>query len=569
MNVEHALIAVFSNALSEVAGFAVEPAVRRSQRADFQVDNALALAGRLGRPAAQIAREVLGRVDWAGLPVTAEVAGPGFINVTFEEPFLARELSKVAADERLGVPVAVPQLVTIDYSAPNVAKEMHVGHLRSTVMGDAAARLLSWLGHDVWRMNHVGDWGTPFGMLIEHLLDIGETEAAHELSVGDLTAFYQAARAKFDGDPDFMRRSRLRVVALQSGDERTRQLWRLLVEESEKYFMAVYAKLGVTLSNTDFFPESFYNDRLEPLVKELDELGLLQDSHGAKCLFPPGFTGRDGEPLPLIVRKGDGGFGYAATDLASIRWRAAGIKADRMLYFVGTPQSLHFDMLFAAARQAGWIGEQAEIRHVNFGSILGEDGTMLKTRAGRTIKLIDLLDEAVGRAAAIVEEKSPHLDPSTRAEVARAVGMGAIKYADLSSDRVKDYAFDWDRMLATNGDTAAYLQYACARIASIFRKGGVQPDPATPITLTHPAERALAMELLAFTAVLDTVARTLEMHRLTGYLFGLAVVYTEFHGKCRVLGSAEQESRLLLCDLTRRTLVRGLDLLGITVPERM
>ncbi|GIH03334.1 arginine--tRNA ligase [Rhizocola hellebori] len=569
MNIEHALVCVFSAALAEVAGFDVDPAVRRSPRADFQVDGALALARRLGRPPVQVAQEVLDRVDWAGLHATAQVAGPGFINVTLDDRFLAQELHRVATDERLGVAAATPQVVTIDYSAPNVAKEMHVGHLRSTVIGDAAARLLSFLGHQVRRMNHVGDWGTPFGMLIEHLLDIGETEAAHELSVGDLTAFYQAARAKFDSDPGFAQRSRLRVVALQAGDEQTRRLWRLLVEESEKYFLAVYGKLGVTLSDADFLPESFYNDELAPLVKELDEQGLLHDSQGAKCVFPPGFAGRDGEPLPLIVRKSDGGFGYAATDLASVKYRTGPLAADRMLYFVGTPQRLHFEMVFAAARQAGWIGEKVEVRHVNFGSILGEDGKMLKTRAGQTIKLIELLDEAVSRAAAIVADKSPHLEAETQAQVAWAVGIGAIKYADLSSDRVKDYVFDWDRMLATNGDTAAYLQYACARIGSIFRKGAVVPDPAAPVTLAHPAERALAMELLAFPAVLDTAARTVELHRLAGYLFGLAGLYTEFYSHCRVLGSAEQAGRLVLCDVTRRTLVLGLDLLGIVVPERM
>ncbi len=560
---------VFSAALEQVAGGVAEPAVRRSQRADYQVDGVLAVARRLGRPPREVAEEVVSRVRWGAVGARVSVAGPGFINVTLTEAYLVELLEKVAVDERLGVPLAVPQVVTIDYSAPNVAKEMHVGHLRSTVIGDAAARVLSWLGHDVRRMNHVGDWGTPFGMLIEHLLDIGEDEAVHELSVGDLTGFYQAARSKFDHEPGFAERARLRVVALQAGDERTRQLWRLLVEESEKYFLAVYGKLDVTLSTKDFRPESSYHDMLEPLVRELDEAGLLRESDGARCVFSPGFTGRDGEPLPLIVRKTDGGFGYAATDLAAIKYRAELLNADRMLYVVGTPQRLHFEMVFAAARQAGWIGERAELKHVAFGSILDEEGKMLKTRAGRAIKLIELLEEAVSRAAAIVAHKSPHLDEQTRAEVAHAVGMGAVKYADLSNDRVKDYVFDWDRMLATNGDTAAYLQYACARIASIFRKGGVTAQPGTATTLAHPAERALALELLAFPAVVENVGRTLEFHRLTGYLFGLAGVFTDFHAACRVLGSPEQASRLVLCDLTRRTLVQGLDLLGIAAPERM
>ncbi len=572
MNLEHALATVMSPALAQVAGFDVEPLVRRSQRAAFQVDAVLPLARKRGRPPARVALEVLRAVAWAGLQARAEVAGPGFINITLADEFLTRQLSAIAADERLGVPCATPEVVTIDYSAPNVAKEMHVGHLRSTVIGDAAARLLSWLGHDVRRMNHVGDWGTPFGMLIEHLLDIGETEAVHELSVGDLTPFYQAARLKFDGEPGFADRARLRVVALQAGDETTRRLWRLLVEESQRYFRGVYALLGVTLSDADLRPESFYNSALEPMLQELDGLGMLRDSQGAKCVFPPGFAGRDGEPFPLIVRKGDGGFGYVATDLASVKYRASELAADRMLYVVGTPQRLHFEMIFATARQAGWIGERTQVQHVNFGSILGDDGKMLRTRAGQFIRLNELLQEAVKRAAAIVADKSPHLDAEAQAQVARAVGIGALKYADLSSDRIKDYVFDWDKMLSTSGDTAAYLQYACARIGSIFRKGEVSADAlvsSVAPSLGDPAERALAVELLAFAAVVESVALTLEFHRLTGYLFGLAGAFTRFHGACRVLGSPQQESRLLLCELTRRTLTRGLDLLGIEAPERM
>jgi arginyl-tRNA synthetase len=450
--------------------------------------------------------------------------------------------------------------VTIDYSAPNVAKEMHVGHLRSTVIGDAAARLLEWLGHDVKRMNHLGDWGTPFGMLIEHLLDIGEAEAAHELSVGDLNDFYRAARAKFDSDPAFKERARLRVVALQSGDEPTRRLWHLLVAESEKYFLAVYDRLGVTLTASDFRGESSYNDSLHGVLDELRARDLVVLSDGAWCAFVAGYAS------PLIVRKSDGGFGYAATDLASIRYRATDLGADRMIYVVGSEQRQHFQQVFAVARAAGWL--HAEPEFMGFGMVLGADGKKLASRAGKTVKLSELLDEAVDRALILVREKGPTLDEATQAHVARAVGIGAVKYADLSTGRNRDYTFDWDRMLATNGDTAAYLQYTVARIHSIRRRA---PGPGGEVRIGHPAERALALELLGFVPVVEDVSESLEFQKLTTYLFRLAAAFTAFYDQCPVVKSAEpvRGSRIALCDRTRETLVRGLDLLGIEAPERM
>ncbi|MEV4415836.1 arginine--tRNA ligase [Catellatospora sp. NPDC049609] len=562
-----------ADAFAAVAGERVDPVVRRSQHADFQADGALPLARRLGRAPRDIAAEALGRAELADLVAAAEVSGPGFINLRLRDDALAGLLSAMSADDRLGVPVAAaPETVIIDYSHPNVAKEMHAGHLRSTVIGDAAARTLSRLGHDVRRANHVGDWGTPFGMLIEHLLDLGETEAAHELSVGDLNGFYQGARAKFDADPAFAERSRLRVVALQSGDATTLRLWRLLVDESEKYFLAVYDKLGVTLTADDFFGESYYNDMLDPVVDALDGLGLLRDSDGAKCTFPAGFTGRDGEPLPIIVRKRDGGYGYGATDLAAIRHRTQDLKATRLLYVVGAPQHQHLTMVFQTAREAGWLAAPVRAEHIAFGQVLGADGKKLASRAGQSVKLVELLDEAVARAAAIVADKNPDLDADTQAEVARMVGIGAIKYVDLSSDRIKDYTFDWDRMLSFSGDTGAYLQYTHARICSIFRRGGVAPDRGAAVLLAHPAERALAMELLGFPAVVAEAARTLQFHRVTGYLQGLAGAYTAFYDACPVLkadGERLRASRLLLCDLTARTVAQGLALLGIEAPERM
>jgi arginyl-tRNA synthetase len=570
--VEGQLTDRFVSAFEAVTGERVDPVVRRSRHADFQVDGALAMARRLGRPPRDIAAEVLGRVDLSGLVASAEVSGPGFINVTISDTALAEELRAINGDDRLGVPVADRvETVVVDYSAPNAAKEMHVGHMRSTVIGDATARLLTFLGHDVRRANHIGDWGTPFGMLIEHLLDVGETEAAHELSVGDLDTFYQAARVKFDSDAAFAERSRRLVVALQSGDESTLRLWRLLVKESARHFDAVYQLLDVTLTEADLYGESFYNDQLGTVVEELDRLGLLLDSDGAMCVFPAGFTGRDGQPLPIIVRKRDGGYGYGATDLAAIRHRTRDLKASRLLYVVGTPQHRHLEMVFQTAREAGWLVEPARAAHIGFGQVLGANGKKLASRSGGTVKLADLLEEAVQRAAAIVAEKNPTLDATTQAEVAHAVGVGAIKYADLSSDRTNDYVFDWDRMLATTGNTAAYLQYANARVRSIFRRGGVEPDRAARMVIGHPAEHALALELLGFPTVVEDVAESLLFHRLTGYLQVLASAFTTFFDQCPVL-KADGEvrpSRLALCDLTGRTMTRGLDLLGITAPAMM
>jgi arginyl-tRNA synthetase len=533
-----------------LAPYLPNPVIRRSAHADYQIDSVPALARAQGRPPREVAAELVARVSvpWARF----EVAGPGFINVTLADSLLA------AAPQPPGTPPR--RVVTIDYSAPNVAKEMHVGHLRSTVIGDAAARLLEWLGHDVRRMNHVGDWGTPFGMLIEHLLDIGEAEAAHELSVGDLNDFYRAARAKFDADPAFKERARRRVVALQSGDPATRRLWHVLVAESEKYFLAVYDRLGVTLTVGDFRGESSYNDSLHAVLEELRAMGLVVLSDGAWCAFVPGY------PAPLIVRKSDGGFGYAATDLASIRYRTAELCADRLIYVVGSEQRQHFHQVFAVARAAGWL--HAEPEFAGFGMVLGADGKKLASRAGKTIKLSELLDEAVARALIVVREKNPALDGAAQAEVARAVGIGAVKYADLSTGRNRDYVFDWDRMLATNGDTAAYLQYTVARIHSILRKA---PSNGGDVRLGHPAERALALELLGFVPVIEDVAESLEFQKLTGYLFRLAGAFTAFYDRCPVLASPDpvRRGRIALCERTRETLTRGLGLLGIEAPERM
>jgi arginyl-tRNA synthetase len=586
MSIVSMLSSRLAAAFEAVAGEPVDPVLRRSQRADFQAEGALPLARRLNRPPREVAMEVSRAVDLAGLG-TAEVSGPGFLNLTVDNAALGALLTTMAADERLGVPPAVePETVVVDYSAPNVAKEMHVGHLRSTVIGDATVRLLEWLGHRVVRANHLGDWGTPFGMLIEHLLDVGEAEAASELSIGDLDGFYTAARTKFDNDDAFKERARRRVVALQSGDEQTRRLWRLLVAESETHFLAVYDRLDVRLTRDDFVGESFYNDLLAPMVADLDALGLLERSGGADCVFPPGFTGRDGQPLPMIVRKSDGGFGYGATDLAAIRHRTAELGATRLLYVIGLPQRQHLELAYAVARRAGWLEAPTRAEHVGFGSVLGADGRMLRSRAGATIKLSDLLDEAVARAAELVRNKSPHLDEGAVGRVAQAVGVGVLKYADLSSDRVKDYTFDWGRMLALHGNTAPYLQYAYARICSIHRRAGLDPPHGAAASTTSsaagapcgvavvvadPAEHALAIELLGFGDVIADVAETLEFHRLAAHLYAVASAFAVFFERCPVLKAAPavRESRLALCDLTARVLRQGLHLLGIRTLEQM
>ena len=491
---QHAVVAAFG---AEFAG--VDPMVRASERADYQADLAMGLAKPLKRAPRQVAEAVLAQADFADICAKVEIAGPGFINFTLAREFLEQEVGSLARDSRLGVPLAErPEKVVIDYSAPNVAKEMHVGHLRTTIIGDALARIFELLGHEVVPQNHIGDWGTPFGMLIEHLLDVGQGDASGaEASVGELNEFYRAARAKFDEDPVFADRARQRVVQLQAGDARTLELWRKLVNVSQRHFREIYARLGVQLGDEDVRGESSYNDALADVAAELTRQGLARISDGALCVFAPGFANRDGEPLPLIVRKQDGGYGYAATDLAALRYRTQVLRATRLLYVVGAPQQQHFAMVFAVAELAGWLSPGARAEHVAFGAVLGADKKMLKTRSGEAVRLADLLDEAVERAAAELERRDPEAAESARRELAQKIGIGAVKYADLANDRIKDYVFDWERMLAVEGRTGPYLQYAHARIHSIFRKAaetGIERS-AQPgrLALADPAERALAL----------------------------------------------------------------------------
>lgn len=560
------------NALGDAAD-GVGAALRASEHADMQANVALPLAKKVGKPPRDVATAIASelRALAAGVIADVTVAGPGFLNLTLDAAFLARALDFARGDDRAAVPMApATDRVVIDYSAPNVAKEMHVGHLRSTVIGDAIARLLEFRGHAVIRQNHVGDWGTPFGMLLEHLVDVGGSDHA---SVGELGAFYKAARAKFDADPAFAERARLRVVALQAGDSATLALWNELVGVSRRYFDDVYAKLDVTLRPKDICGESFYNPRLAPLADELEKSQKARISDGALCLFPPGFKTKEGAPLPLIVRKSDGGYGYATTDLAAIRYRLDELRATRVLYVVGSPQEQHLSMIFSAARELGWLAPPRRAEHVAFGSVLGADRKMLKSRSGDAVRLIELLDEAVERAGKVIDEKSADLGADEKLALARMVGIGAVKYADLSTDRVKDYVYDPDRMIAFEGNTAGYLQYAHARIHSMMRKAGADGGVAVPgaIQIADAHEKKLALALLGFGSAVASVEASLEPHRLAGYLHGLATTFTAFYEACTVLKSEgpTRASRLALAELTAKTLALGLSLLGIGAPERM
>ncbi len=487
--------------------------------------------------------EIARHLDVADVSDAPEVSGPGFINFRLRDDWIAGQAQVLSDDERLGVAAAAePQTVVVDYSGPNVAKELHVGHLRATVVGDAISRVLEFLGHRVIREAHLGDWGTQFGMLIEHVLDVGEPATDAQLAAGEFTAFYQAARAKFDTDPAFAERARRRVVELQAGDEETLRLWQVLVDESLRYLAKIYARLGVTL---DMAPESFYNPMLAEVCDELQAAGIAVIS--------------------------DGGYGYGTTDVATIKYRITKQHADRIIYVVGSEQSLHLQMVFATARLAGWLTDEIVAEHAVIGLVTDADRKRLRTRAGEPVRLVMLIDEAVHRAEKIISDR--YEDAARRSAIAEAVGIGALKYADLSVARDSSYALDFDRMLALNGNTGPYLQYAAARIRSIFRRAGLEPDRATgPITLTEPAERALGLRLLEFGTAVQQVADTTEPHRLCAYLFDVASSFTTFYEECPVLGApseAVKYSRLALSALTLRTLLTGLGLLGIPVPGRM
>lgn len=563
-----------------------DPAVHRSQFADFQADVAMRLAKGLKRAPIEVAKAIAAEIPANELCEDVRVSPPGFINFSLKRAALEEAVSALLADGRSGVACApAPATVVIDYSGPNAAKEMHVGHLRGTVIGDSLARVLGFLGHTVIRQNHVGDWGTPFGMLVEHLLDIGSERAVSELAVGDFNTFYKAARGKFDEQPGFAERARQRVVLLQSGDAATLGLWHTLIDATRVYFRKVYDQLSVLLEDSDIRGESFYNPMLQDVVSDLERRGIAVRDQGALCVFLPEFKGKEGEPTPLIVQKQDGGFGYATTDLAAVRYRVSELHATRLLYVVGAPQAQHFAMVFATARKAGYLPESVSAEHVAFGSILGSDRKMLRTRAGESIRLSELLDEAVERALVKVREKSPQLSEEEQLAAARRVGVGAVKYADLSTERIKDYVFEWDRMLAFVGNTGPYLMYAHARSSTLFRKAADEhgialarellsgaPIAQASVSVNEPAERALVLELLELPSVVEAVAQSLQPHRLCAHLYELATKFMAFYDNCPVLKADSDElrdSRLLLCAATQRALGIGLGLLGMTAPARM
>jgi arginyl-tRNA synthetase len=550
-----------------------DPVIRVSaqpQFGDFQANGAMGLAKQLGRSSREVAAEIVNHLDAADLVAKAEVAGPGFVNLTVRDEWMAEALTAVAGDERLGVvPVAKPQRVVIDYSSPNAAKEMHVGHLRSTGIGDALSRVLDFLGHRVIRQNHLGDWGTQFGMLVEHLLESpGGTRWVEDTEVppiADLDELYREASARYQDDEVFAQRARQRVVELQRGDPVTRRVWHEFITESERHCLALYARLGVKLTSDDFHPESAYNDDLPHVVEELLEANIAVVDDGAVCVFVAG------DESPMIIQKSDGGFLYSTTDLAAVRYRMRELHGQRVIYVVDARQSHHFSQLFKVAARAGWVAESAELEHVPFGTVLGEDGRPLKTRAGDLVKLADLLDEAEQRAASFIREKSGDIEGLD--QLARAVGIGAVKYADLSTQRIKDYQFRWDRMLSLDGNCGPYLQYAHARMRSILFKGGESGfAPGHSFLLTGPEERALALVLLRFGDVLGEVAETLEPHRLTSYLYEVATTYTAFYEACPVLRAdtdSLRRSRLGLCEVSAALLRIGLGLLGIDSPDRL
>jgi len=539
---------------------------------DLQANLAMALGKKLGKKPRDVAQDIVEKLDAPQLIAKADVAGPGFINLTLSQEALDQYAKAMLQNASLGIEAANPtQHVIVDYSSPNVAKEMHVGHLRSTVIGDAIVRILEAQGHDVIRRNHIGDWGTQFGMLIEHLNDTGESPTEQ---ASNLTAFYQQAKQRFDSDEDFQTRARQRVVKLQKGDDETNAAHAAIIEGSSNYFSSIYQRLGVKLSKEDIRGESYYNNKLANIVEQLSQQGLLQESEGAKVVYPDGFVDREGDPMPMIVQKSDGGFLYATTDLAAARYRMEQEQANRIIYVTDSRQSQHFAMVFQTLKQANWASDDIRLDHVVFGTVLGPDRKPFKTREGGIVRLIDLIDEADKRAEKIIAEKNPDLPEDQRKDVAHKLGIGALKYADLASDRIKDYVFDWERMLAFDGNTAPYLVNAYVRIQSIFRKGerafdDIQIDQ---LRIEAPQEKQLALKLMQYADVVRQVADSLEPHRLCTFLYELASSYHSFYEHCPVLiapDEATRESRLALSHLVARTLEHGLSLLAIETVDRM
>ncbi|ORF28518.1 arginine--tRNA ligase [Snodgrassella alvi] len=537
---------------------------------DYQINGVMGAAKKTRQNPRELAQKVANALQQNSLIAMAEVAGPGFINLKLRPEKLAQYIKDSLQDEHLGIARnSKPQTIVIDYSSPNLAKEMHVGHLRSSIIGDSLNRVLTFLGHKVIAQNHVGDWGTQFGMLVAYLIEQQQNGRA-DLELADLEQFYRNAKVRFDEDKNFADTARDYVVKLQSGDASVLALWQQFVQTSLQHAQAVYKKLGLKLLPADVTGESFYNDQLQSTVNELLAKGIAVNSDGTKVVFLDEFKNQDNEPAAFIIQKKDGGFLYASTDLACLRYRINTLHGNRLLYVVDARQSLHFDELFTVARKAGWLPDTVHAEHVPFGTMMGKDGKPFKTRSGDTVKLMDLLNEAVTRASALVASKNPELSADEIAHIGEVVGIGAVKYADLSKNRTSDYIFDWDSMLSFEGNTAPYLQYAYTRVQSVFRKAGTWDNNAA-ITLNEAMEQQLAVELLKFEDVLNSVANTSYPHYLAAYLYQIATLFSRFYEACPILKADEatRNSRLQLTSLTGKTLQQGLALLGIDTLETM
>lgn len=553
-----------------------EPQVRQSakvQFGDYQANGMMAVAKKLGMAPRQLAEQVLTHLDLSGIASKVEIAGPGFINIFLEPAFLAEQVQQALASERLGVSQPTRQTIVVDYSAPNVAKEMHVGHLRSTIIGDAAVRTLEFLGHHVIRANHVGDWGTQFGMLIAWL-EKQQQENAGDMALADLEGFYRDAKKHYDEDEAFAERARNYVVKLQSGDAYFREMWRKLVDITMTQNQITYDRLNVTLTRDDVIGESLYNPMLPGIVADLKAKGLAVESEGATVVFLDEFKNKEGDPMGVIIQKKDGGYLYTTTDIACAKYRYETLHADRVLYYIDSRQHQHLMQAWTIVRKAGYVPDSVPLEHHMFGMMLGKDGKPFKTRAGGTVKLADLLDEALERARRLVAEKNPDMPADELEKLANAVGIGAVKYADLSKNRTTDYIFDWDNMLAFEGNTAPYMQYAYTRVLSVFRKADIdeQALASAPVIISEDREAQLAARLLQFEETLTVVAREGTPHVMCAYLYDVAGLFSGFYEHCPILSAendAVRNSRLKLAQLTAKTLKLGLDTLGIETVERM
>ncbi|MEJ6516133.1 MAG: arginine--tRNA ligase [Pseudomonadales bacterium] len=574
MNIKKVLDQSITRALQLAGASDSSAVIKQSQKAEFgqyQANGVMGAAKKLKMNPRELAAQVIEALD---LPIAekVEIAGPGFINIHLDAQAVAAALSKLHTDSMLGIEAPPRQSYVIDYSAPNLAKEMHIGHLRSTTMGDAAARILDFLGHDVTRANHVGDWGAQFGSLLAYMDQLEQSGEILSTELKDLEVFYKKASALFKSDEEFAIRARAYVVRLQSGDDRCLELWQQFISESINHCQGVYDKLNITLTRQDIKAESSYNDDLAVVVSELKDKGLLEISDGAKCVFLEEFKGKDDKPLPAIVQKSDGGYPYLASDIAALRYRSQTLNSDNALYFIDARQRLHMRQLFAVSKAAGYLTQSKVFKHLPFGVILKDDGTPFKTRDGADVKLIDVIDEAIERAFRLVTSKNPDLDETIRRNISEVVGVGAIKYAELSKNRTTDYIFDWDTMLSFEGNTAPYLQYAYTRIRSIFRRAEIDSTSLdSKIVLQHPVEFALAVKLLQFPEAIDSVTDDFQANVLCNYLFEVSGQFMSFYEACPILNQDDEikNSRLMIADITSKILKQGLELLGIQTVEKM